>query len=249
MNNKLSIIIPTIRTEKWQPLYESIQLACKKYDFEIIFVGPKPNTEWYGWSDPRIKFIKSYASPNTCQQLGLLYTTGKFCTHFADDCLFEEDILDKCLNLLSQNTTKSVVIPKYSEGSTELQNDDYYLLNKAYPKCQFIEDDWVIFNSAIFYTEYLKSLGGWDCCYKVPAVAHADLAVRAQRDRCNVIFIQDKLAHCEHGQKDHTFIELSHVYEDFPIYKEKFNNWYTSSQVHIDINNWQQAQEVWKRYV
>ena len=242
----ISIIIPSIRYENWLRVLDSVYSSCTKYPFEIIFVGP--DCLVMPVDGFKVRHIKSFASPNTCQQLGLLEAKYDITTHFADDCVFKPGMLDKCIDTLvqEQDNKEHVVLTKYTEGGDTLQNDDYYKLTKAYPKARYIDDSWWIFNSAFFWRTYLIYLGGWDCIFDVPCVAHADLAVRAQRDGCKISFVKESLCHCDHGQNDHMPIEISHGYKDAPIYKELHDN--DPDRIRIPLDNWKLAPEVWRRY-
>jgi GT2 family glycosyltransferase len=239
----LSIIVPTIRTDKWRQLYNSIRRSTA-YDFELILVGPRysPALEEY----KNVRFIQDYGSPNRAQQIGLCNAVGHYALAAADDCIFEVGSLDECIDILADAADRTVVIAKYSEGSTELQNDDYYLLNKAYPNVSSVENDWVIFNCAIMETRLLKNLGGFDCRFQTTAFGHADLAVRAQQEGYDVVFYKKKLLHCEHGHSDHVPIEITHVYEDTPAYIEKHNKPSFENR-YIRLDNWKNAPTVWSK--
>ncbi len=256
----LSLIVPTIRVEHWGRVYDSMLVSCTKYPFEIIFVGPNTNLHFmqstrffHGYTNfsesdcGSVRFIKSLASPNKCQQLGLLEAKYDFVTHFADDAVLHPNMIDKCIDiLLEDNSEKHVVLTKYSEGDQIVHNDDYYKLTKAYPKCRYIDDEWWIFNSAIFWREYLLYLGGWDSLFQVPCMGHADLAVRAQRDNCKISFIKESFAHCDHGQADHNYIAFAHGCEDAPLYEYIHNNY--PDRIRISPDNHLNAPDVWRRF-
>jgi glycosyltransferase involved in cell wall biosynthesis len=247
---KLSIIVPTIRTEKWDQLYASVLNSCTNpaIDIEMVMVGPEPNINSQCWADRNTKFIRSFLSPNASQQLGLVFSTGDIITYAADDCIFEPGMIDKCLDALLENNSKThIVIAKYSEGNGDQSDDEYYKLTKAYPKAKYIEDDWWIFNCAFIHADYMKWLGGFDSIFQIPAFGYADLAVRAQRAGCKVTFVREKLLHCEHGQPDHGPIEVAHVYEDSPLYQITHEN--QSVRVQIPLDNYKDLKPFWsKRY-
>lgn len=245
----ISLIVPSIRIEHWDRVLDSMSSACTKYPFEIIFIGPVANTECKAIKQDNVSFIQSLASPNKCQQIGLVNANFDIVTHFADDCIFVPNIIDKCIDKLLEepDNKKHVVLTKYTEGNNILHGDDYYRLINAYPKAQYINPEWWIFNSAIFWAEYIKYLGGWDTRFQVPCLGHADLAVRAQRDGVKVSFIKESLCHCEHGQSDHMPIELSHGYEDAPLYQYIHHT--IPDRIRIDLDNYKYTPEVWRRTV
>lgn len=247
----LSIIVPTIRTDKWRQLYDSIRRSTA-YDFELILIGPTYSPELSQYSN--VRFIQDYGSPVRAQQIGFCNATQKYVFGAADDCIFEVEALDECMRMLEYiDEEYSVVVGKYSEGSPDLQNDDYYKLNKAYPASKNILDDWVIFNCFMMRTSYLEFLGGFDSRLQIPAFGYADLAVRCQRhlwamgknlDRpFPVQWFEGKILHCEHGQSDHGPIELTHVYEDAPFYQRLQDT--NPDRITIKMDNWKDAPAIW----
>jgi hypothetical protein len=247
----LSIIVPTIRTDKWRQLYDSIRRSTA-YDFELILIGPTYSSELSQYSN--VRFIQDFGSPVRAQQIGFCNATQKYVFGAADDCIFEVEALDKCMEILENGETVfDVVVAKYSEGGPELQNDDYYLLNKAYPPARYINGDWVIFNCAMLHRQYLEFLGGFDCQLQIPAFGYADLAARCQRHLQCVGFntgqknfikwFEGKLLHCEHGQLDHGPIEQSHVFEDTPLYQHLHNN--QPDRISVRMDNWKKIKPVW----
>ena len=40
MKYDLTIFIPGFRTPQWSGVYESAKAACKRYNWEMVFVGP-----------------------------------------------------------------------------------------------------------------------------------------------------------------------------------------------------------------
>lgn len=242
---KLSLLIPSIRINKWDQFYNSVIQSCTKYDFEIIFVGPEPNIQCDAWKDFRVKYIRDFRAPNLCQNIALQYATGDIVFAAADDCIFNPGTIDIAMGFMEQGDRKRVVVTKYTEGMRVLQHDNYYLLDLAYPQCNSIKDTWVIFNSAFLYRKYLLWLGGWDCNFQVPAFGHADLAVRAQRDGCQVVFYRDALMHVEHGQADHKPIEDAHVNDDTPIYINFHNK--QETRIQVDIDSWKSFKDRWSK--
>jgi hypothetical protein len=268
----LSIIVAGIRNRNWYKLYQSVKRSTKR-SFEIIFVGPFPlletcnkpkcdatqtneshlfRTDLKRYSN--IKYIRDWGSPNRCAQIGACLAEGKFLTWIADDCLFRENALDNCLNIL-KDTTESVdystiICTKYTEGDGVVHNDAYYKLNHAYPPSPYISNDWWIFNSAIMYTEYFIHVGGWDCQFEVPCCAHADLAIRAQRNNANVIMLSDSLCDCSHmpGRTgDHGPVHDAMEEHDLPLYKRIHTSNLQSNRIIIPAFNWKKSPRVWER--
>lgn len=245
---KISIIIPSIRPHKWKNVLDSVEKSTTR-DFEIIFVGPTPNLDII--TDNRIKFVKDMGSPNRCQQIGLVNASGNIVTHFADDCVFREGMIDKCVDKLLEFKVEEnhVVLTKYTEGNEEIQSDNYYKLIYAYPFSRNISPDWWIFNSAFLWRRYLIAMGGWDAeNFDVPCIAHADLAIRCQRAQIKVHFIKESICHCTHMPMrtgDHGPIHDAQEQHDAPLYKKIHDT--EPNRCLIRLDNWIRAEPVWSR--
>lgn len=84
-NNKIdiSICVPSIRIQNWLKLYDSIRPSIgNKYNFELIFCGPKRNFEL---KKDNVHWIEDFGSPVRCQQLSCLAASGKYLMWAADD--------------------------------------------------------------------------------------------------------------------------------------------------------------------
>ena len=83
MNQPLvSIILPGIRKENWNKLYQSIYGSLTNKTFELIIVGPEENKDL---NKSNIKFLKSFQTPVCCQQLGAEIAIGKYIIFASDD--------------------------------------------------------------------------------------------------------------------------------------------------------------------
>ena len=135
MKPELSIILPSIRTERLEKLYDSI-LASTTRSFELVIVGPYPLPERLR-DLKNVKYAKDFGSPVRASNIAASLCEGEVYTWFADDCILFENSLDKCLDefYAMGNNKKNVLVAKYyegQEGSTEretLQPDSYFKLN------------------------------------------------------------------------------------------------------------------------
>jgi hypothetical protein len=235
--------MPAIRSDKWQKVYDSIQLD---FPWELIIVAPYDN---HTLPRHNVKYIQDFGSPVRASCIGANLANGKYLTWIADDGILFSETVIKAINILDNNINgRLVVVTKYLEACAEVHPDSYYKLNNAYPRSPYIPDDWWIFNTAIMHTDYYDYLGGWDSCYETTAIAHADLAIRAQRDGCETIMLPEPLLNCEHGHSDHRPIEESHVGHDEPIYKEIYGSYDCVNRTRININNWKKSAAIWRRF-
>lgn len=171
----LSIIIPSIRVEKWGSVIDSVKKACKKHDYEIIFVGPYYNNIIDDHEN--IKFVRDFGSPNRCQQIGLLMSEGKYVTWGSDDCLYSEDVIDDCLYELI-NKDLLYLVAGYMEGGDTAVNN--YSIQSCYKSGKYVDPNWVIFNVAFIRRDILDEFN-FDTQFEVTCIGHTDLACRVQK--------------------------------------------------------------------
>lgn len=236
----LSILLPSIRTNNWFDLIESIKRSCTKFSWELVIVGPEDNYEARK-DHPNISFIKDYGTPNRCQQIALINSSGKICLPHADDCFFEEGSLDSCLDLCKDN---ELVVANYSEGGNTAVED--FLINKCYPAANYIDDSWIMFNAGFCPRELMIELGGYDCGYLVTCVSHADFSCRLQKLGKKITINNIRLSCCQHEPNvtgTHSPIHYGQLLHDIPRYQFKFAQPFNT---HIDINNWKKSPAVWK---
>jgi GT2 family glycosyltransferase len=244
-NIDLSIIIPGIRPHRWQRVEESVAQSCQCFEYEIIFIGPRRPKNLGQHS----RFIKDFGSANRCQQIGATEADGKYILAAADDGVFRDEELDKILDVAGENDEKTVISTKYTEGDGQIHGDHYYRLCNAYPSTPYIPQEWWIFNSALINRKYFNHLGGWDASlFAVPCLAHADLAARAQRDGCKVVFYDTPIIDCEHmpgTSGDHAPIHYAHLEEE-QLYRRLYSSPDCQSRISIPLDSWKQAPAIWE---
>jgi len=255
---EVSLILPSIRTERLPKLYETI-LKSTKRDFELVICGPNPLPEELK-EKRNVKYVKDYGSPVRASNIAASLCEGKVYTWLADDCLFFDDSLDKCLDMFyDMGTAKNnVLVAKYfegQEGSTErqtLQPDSYFRVNSTPAGSPHIPNEWWLFNIGFMYADFFNSLGGWDCSYEGTWASHADMAIRAQYLGANVKMADVPLFVCDHmpgGTGDHMPIFICQHQHDEPLLQEKYRdpNWTLNVRPKLKLENWKEAPAVWKR--
>jgi hypothetical protein len=255
---EISIILPSIRTERLEKLYDSI-LASTKRTFELVIVGP------YALPDKlkdlqNVKYAKDFGSPVRASNIAASLCEGKVYTWFADDCILFENSLDECLDQFYAmgDNTKNVLVAKYfegQEGSKErqtLQPDSYFKVNGTPASSPHIPNEWWLFNIAFLHADFFKELGGWDCSYEGTWASHADMAIRGQFLGANVEMAQIPLFACDHmpgGTGDHMPIFVCQHQHDEPLLQKRFRdpNWTLNVNPRLKIDNWKLAPAVWGR--
>ena len=240
---KLSVIVPSIRPQNLLKLYNSIDIE----DFEMIVIGPEipmTATECSG----KIKVITSHRRPNAAQQQGLLQATGDYITFAADDGIFLPGALDYAMSMAEERT---IVVGKYLEGNEphlDMEKEDYYRFkyHKAY-RINGVPQNGVIFNCGIISRNLICELGGWDCQFEATTMAHADLGIRAKKRGAEMVLMDQPMFKCSHqpGKSgDH-----KPIHEAMKRDIKTFSKIYASPndrQV-INIDNWKNTEEKWRR--
>jgi hypothetical protein len=265
MNNRieLSVILPGIRIKNWENFYRTLQMSFSG-NFELIIISPYTLPVSMEKID-NVRLYNDFGSPSRCQQIGLVQSKGEFITWGADDGWFHKNALDKALSLWKKNHTneKDIVTCKYFEGShnqsgvahstgkTELSTEKYYKLNNAGAlRSKYIPDEYWILNVGILKTSYAKELGGWDTIFETTAISHSDFAVRTQRNGSKYFMLEDPIFSCSHmpgTTGDHAPIHWAHLHNDEPLFRKIYNDHSCLERKKINLNNWKNSQDVWKR--
>ena len=236
---KLSIIVPGIRNQNWIKLYESVNVHDL---WEIIFVGPyAPPIKLSEQNN--VKYIHSFRSPCTCQQIGLHFSTGDYITWAADDGVFLPGALQYSIDMAKERT---VVVGKYLEGETpeNMESEDYYRFkyHKAY-RLKGVPQECLIFNCGVISKKFLMELGGWDCIFEATTCSHADLGIRAYKAGAEMI-LQDKVMFkCSHqpGKTgDH-----KPIHEAMKRDLKRLKQIYSKPRQPVNLDNWKQTPVRW----
>lgn len=255
MTPELSICLPTIRNDEFLRMMESIPDATTA-SYEVIAVSPHEKPAELE-NHPNLTWIIDFGSPARCNAIAVSLARGTYCfSAHSDDSVFLKNSIDKNLEILRSmgNNKKNIVVCKYSESQDfshpeRFQDDDYYKIVNAWPLSrQIIPEDWLIFNSVYFHTDYLKEMGGYDAeTFQVPCVAHVDLAIRCYTNGAIVKFSSVPSVKVSHSQPDHIPIELAQVYEDLPRLQKRYNFGLNPLTAKISLDNWQKAPQVWTK--
>ncbi len=243
----LSVLVPGIRPQNWPRLLDSVQNSFSQ-EFEIIFVGPKPND--FLTTDRRCRFIQDYGSPARGQQIALLFAQYPWCIAGADDGIFLPGMLDK---LFAERLYNGVITAMYVEGSGEnMQEESYYKIVAApAQRCLLVNPNWYVFNVALFPTGKIRQYGGWNAKnYEGTSIAHIDLAVRMQMEGVPVKLFKEQVLKCDHepGRSGtHFAVHDAHTQHDEPRFQQIYNTTYPSPLTYISLDNWQLSPPVWKR--
>jgi glycosyltransferase involved in cell wall biosynthesis len=246
---QISIIMPAIRQSRWLAVYNSI-LEATSENFELIIASPYSlPKELEGNKD--IKLVTDWGSPVRASNIAASLAEAPYITWISDDSLFIKNALDNNFKELKDmgDDYDNVLVAKYSESENfshkqRFQDDDYYKLNKAYGTTEpFVPNDWWIFNVALMHRSFFEELKAWDCAYETCPIAHADMAIRAQRSGCKVKMSKYPMLMCDHTpntQGDHAPIHFGQIEHDTPLL-------YSNITSFKQPLGWRDAPKVWKR--
>ena len=257
-NPEISLILPSIRTERLEKLYETI-LTSTKRSFELVICGPNPLPD--ALKELRnVKYVKDYGSPVRASNIAASLCEGEVITWLADDCLFFENSLDECIEEFYEmgEAKNNVLVAKYFEGQDgtqergTLQPDSYFKIGNTPASSPHLPSDWWLFNIGFMRNSFFTTLGGWDCEYEGTWASHADMAIRAQYLGANVKMAQVPLFECDHmpgGTGDHMPIFICQHQHDEPLLHSKYRdiNWILNIKPKLKLDNWKKAPAVWER--
>lgn len=254
MKYDMSVLIPSIRTTNWKVVLDTLKESCKKYTYEVVFIGPfdpPPGIDMTG-----VKFIKSYRCPSAAAQIGAIACEGDLIHHTVDDAKFIPGAIDAAIDLYRQICRrKDVVNMRYTEddnysGKTfppEYWNAHYHgplRLSGVLPwmkiSCHFLID-----------RDYFYEMGGFDCNYEYLNFNLHDLMFRIQADSGHLYDSPTDVTNCNHygGRSvDHWAIEDTYPH-DYAKFVAKFSNpqVYGENPLRIDLDNWKNQPEYWDR--
>ena len=191
-NLDISFIIPSIRTDNWTKIVESIESNIGENSFEVIFVGPFVNLPDNLSHKKNIKTIRDFGCPSRAFQIASLLVEGNFISWVCDDGFFVDGEINRViLDLKSKTSEKLISNWIYTEGDGYLKNDDLRVSdrNKWYKSnnhgdlwLEGINGDWWVMPLFTIKTSYFRFLGGIDCRFETLNYNLHDLAYRAQRE-------------------------------------------------------------------
>ena len=263
----ISIILPTIRISTLKKVCDSIAAACQRYSYEIIIISPyNLPSELH---QENIKYIKSFASPSCCIQMGSLLCNSKYWFDFADDALLKENILDNMIdyyeinnlqqyNLLSLNLSEGTLDAETLEPLPNLETHSLHsgFFEVAYnppfwKKC--INRNWKLSLNFIVRTSSFLKIGGFDTSFEFHNFCLHDFAFRCQNLGGQIITFPESglyVSHRPEETKDHGPVHLAQKGPDTDRFNEIYDNLTdVRDRAFLDINNWkyQKYSSWWSR--
>ena len=244
----LSILIPSIRTNRWETLLASIESVCKRHTWQVVFIGPfahQPSLDKY----QNVKFIEDFGSPSRAIQKGMLYIDSDLVFVTVDDCILYEDSLDLALDQYhAECGRQDVLLMRYKEGGYVYTPGDYRAGHHQALRIPNVNPDWLVAPQFLMNQHYFKELGGFDCRYEYNNEPVHDFMFRLQMLGNKIVPSNTHVTESTHYPGctgDHRPIHESQLYHDYPIFVDIYTN--GKVQMFIDYDNWKNTPEVWTR--
>ena len=248
----LSIFIPGFRTPLWKKVYDSAKKACKRYNWEMVFIGPFDPPESLQRKE-NVLFVKDYGSVTRCAQRGMLETRSDLFFLTVDDCEFAEDSIDLALDKYhSECGIKDVICMLYGEGGNKMDSKYWYAWSHGDLRLPGINREWRIANQCLMNKNYFFELGGLDCVnFEYIDKPIHDFMFRLQKSGGKILFspIHSCIATWYPEETgDHGPIHRAMINRDIPV----FNRMYSDPRLYekrikIKYDNWKGSPEVWER--
>ena len=129
MNCQISVLIPSIRFNNLENVYNSLSNSFHR-DWELVIVSPYPLPEVLK-NKKNIIYIHDAGNPIRCRQIALINSTGEYICYAADDVTFYPNALDIAYTSIKDQDYKFVIVGKYMEGKEDnkvMKDDTYYYL-------------------------------------------------------------------------------------------------------------------------
>jgi hypothetical protein len=246
----ITVIVPSIRPQGLQRLFPTIFESAGKYTVQVIVIGPNQTESDY----EHFEFINDLGSPSRCLQRAATHAKGTLLTWGTDDGTYFKGALEKCADKLLSSPESDGIVVKYTEEGpySDLNGsvDDYYVAwNHRDNQLPGIPKHYVNAPVPMYYTKTFKELGGLDCSFEHINMNTHDLAYRIQNAGGTLHFSEDVVLHCNSNNfgPDHVVLDQSYTSNDLPKFRALYDNDGPVRQT-IDIDNWKDSPEVWRRF-
>jgi hypothetical protein len=250
----VTLIVPGIRTQFWEKMYDSLSPSFGSKTFEVIFVGPNDCPQALTEKD-NVTFIKDFGHPNRCQQIAASKASGKYISWFADDAVAKPGAYEIVINSLEGLTENDAACCKFLESdnpSPSMWGDDYYHVNNStWTRCDFIQNDQLIMNVGVVHEKVFREIGGFDTnLFECTAMAHSDLAIRLTHIGVKIHLFNLIVMHCGFtpgDSGDHGPVFAAHHDSDIPNFRNLYSSKGSLGRSRIEFDNWKSTEAKWSR--
>lgn len=258
MKPTLSILVPGIRSEHWNRIYNEVEKSCNRHDFEMIYCSYKDIPSDLS-NKNNVKFLYDEGSPSRCLQHASTIAEGDYVAIMSDDCIVLENSFSDCIDQLrNSDSEKNIIALRYTEGQNFKANPsdfDHAYWNAHYHgdlRINGIEGSWLICLMFLMKTSYFRYLGGIDCRFEHFNMNLHDLAFRAQRNGSKVLTSKNfvTLHDWEPNRNINTSPIMQAFYQnDKPLFESIYRERETSLErpIIIEYDNWKKQPSTWPR--
>ena len=251
---QISFIIPSIRPEKLQAVYDSI-LTSWHGTFEISVVSPKQYVPLKLNPRGEIQWLVDFGCPSRAMQLGWIRAKSDWLFFATDDCEFDSDAVNIAYrNLCKRNFDyKTVIVTPF----TESDNWSKWMLTPCYYHAWW-HANLRSFNIPFFTKLYMNGLiskqlmqetGGFDTRFESTAWSYNEWSIRSQFYGANFIIQRERSNHCQWspGQTGDHGPVADACKDDEALFYGRFNTKNFVRKPVIPVDNWRYAPAKWPR--
>ena len=245
MKYDLSVVLPGIRNEYFERVFNSIKRMCIKHTWELIIVGPNyPDKELLN-NNNNVKYIYSKGSPTKCLDLGVSWAEGEYITYTSDDTVWANvGALDDCINLVNNN----IVCVQYNEapGFSDIPFDLDYWRGHYHQDVRDIPNtnpNWLLCMIFLMKKELYFNLG-LDTRFEHINVNIIDLAFRHQKYGGKILISPSLVWKANYTHRERTDPVLAAFFEhDKPLICK---TWEEDRPYKINTT-WRDCPNIWER--
>jgi hypothetical protein len=253
---KLSLIIPSIRSQNLIRLYNSVFRSCHKYEWEMVVASPFDLPTVLQDVD-NVKLEKTYAGVPVAIQKACLLAQGELIKHGVDDGIYLDGALDDCIEQFEEECGyKDLLNCRYHEGpafSGHLTPIEFWAVERL-PEFHLplVDRTWFTSVQPMLNRKYWLELGGFDCGigFEYSNFCHHDLAFRLQRDNGKVVHSRVAVMNCDHmplQSGDHRPIHDSQTGPDEQLFRKVYSTVKPTPRTVIPYENYRSFDRVWTR--
>lgn len=248
----ISILVPSVRIEKLERVYETISKNIGKYSFEMVVVSPFADLVCRSWEAPKnVKLIRDFGSPNRAMQIAGYMAEGNLVMNCADDATFYGSGLQIALNQYYDNEATRydyVIAVQYTEDFRPRM--DGYWLTQTHDDLRLPTIPNMVFSAVhLCKREFWDRIGGYYCGYDNPNFSTIEFMLRAQRQNAKIELSEEPVYDVHWTQGDSEVVRrpvhFSTLEHDIPLFKKRAESGelYTLPKV----EDWKNSPSVWKR--
>lgn len=251
----ISFIIPSIRPEKLQAVYDSI-LTSWHGEFEIVVVSPKDFPMLKVHPRGSFQYIQDFGCPSRAMQIGWINAKADWLFFLTDDCIMDSDAVNKAWRILCKHDFdyKTVIVTPF----TESDNWSKWMLTPCYYHAwwhanlrSFNIPFWTkIYMNGLISKQLMQETGGFDCKFESTAWSYNDWSVRSQFYGANFIIQKERSNHCFWQPKstgDHGPVENACMLHDEPLFRGIYCAKKFVRKPVIPVDNWRYVAAKWPR--